>query len=65
MIPQDVYDKATNQSLVPNDRGAALLDCIQSRLAAKPSDFTHLVVILESDPYLRSLAEQLVQSYCE
>ena len=65
MIPEDVHDKVSNQSLGINERSVALLDCVQSHLEAKPSDFVKCVAILESIPYLRSQAEELVKSYCE
>ena len=65
MIPREVYEKASNQSLGSNERGVALLDSVQSKLEGEPSDFIKFVVILESDSYLRSQAEKLVKSYCE
>ena len=65
MIPGCVCEKACNQSLSSNEKGVALLDCIQSRLEVKPSDFTNLVSILESEPFLKDLAEKLVKEYCE
>ena len=43
----------------------ALLDCVEARSRAVPLDFVKFVRVLESDPYLESLANQLVHSYCE
>ena len=65
MIPQEVYDKASNQCLDINERGVALLDCVQSKLEGVPSDFTKFIIILESNSYLKSQAENLVKSYRE
>ena len=65
MIPKGVKEKTCNQNLDSNERGVALLDCVQSKLEDEPSDLRKFVVILESKPYLRLLAEKLVQSYCE
>ena len=65
MIPQNVSEKVRNQSLDSTDKGMALLDCIESRLEDKPSDFTKLVDILESEPYLAEQAKKLVEDYCE
>ena len=65
MIPQDICEKACNQNLGSTERGVALLDCIESQLEAKPSDFTKLVDILKSEPFLTERAEKLVEDYCE
>lgn len=40
-----------------------MLECIEARIGEWPSDFTRVVQILESDPFLKMLAEELVQSY--
>ena len=65
MIPGDIKEKACNLNLGSNERGVALLDCVQSKLEGEPSDFSKFVAILESEPYLRSQAKQLVKNYCE
>ena len=65
MIPLEVYNKAFNQSIDVNERGVALLNSIQSKLGDEPSYFSKFVVIMESEPYLRSQAEKLVQSFSE
>ena len=44
---------------------AFLLDCLESRIEAVPSDFTVVVLTLEKDHFLQQLAKDLVQSYCE
>ena len=65
MIPEGVYERANNQSLGVNERGAALLDSVQSKIEEEPSNYTKFIFILESIAYLRSQAENLVTSYCE
>ena len=65
MIPKDIKEKACNQALGSTERGVALLDSVQTKLEVEPSDFARLVDILESEPYLRSQAEQLVKNYRE
>ena len=65
MITEGIKEKACNQNLDISVRGIALLDSVQSRLEGEPSDLRKFVVILESNPYLKSQAEKLVQSYCE
>ena len=54
-----------HENLSTNERGVTVLDSVQSKLKGEPSDFSKFVVILESEPYLRSQAEQLVKNYCE
>ena len=65
IISGDVREKACNQSLGSSERGGALLDCVEARVMAVPSDFAKVVNILEAEPYLRFSAEELVKSYCE
>ena len=65
IIPQDVCERACNQTLTSSERGVALLDCVESRIEAVPSDFTKVVHILEGEGFLRPGAEELVKSYCE
>ena len=65
MIPEGIKEKACNQRLDSNERGVALLDSVQSKFEGEPSDFSKFVAILESEPYLRSQAEQLVKNYCK
>ena len=63
IIPQKTLDEATNRSLGKNDRTVALLNAIEAKIEVRPSDFTKLVNILDSEPYLSTLAEGLVHSY--
>ena len=65
MIPEGIKEKACNQNLSTNERGVAVLDSVQSKLKGEPSNFNKFVVILESEPYIRSQAEQLIKNYCE
>lgn len=63
LIPRDVYEKANNQFLGTSERTGALLDCVEARIECLPSDFLKVVSILESEPFLRSLADEMVQHY--
>ena len=65
MISRKIRDKAFNSHLDITERGVALLDCVESRIEAVPSDFTNVVHILEEEPFLASLAKDLIQSYCK
>jgi hypothetical protein len=65
MIPRGVYELACNANKVPSERGVALLDCIESRIEAVPSDFTKIIHILEAEPFLESQANALIKSYCK
>ena len=63
IIPQKTLDEAINSSLGKDDRTVALLSAIEAKIEVRPSDFTKLVNILDSDPYFSTLAEGLVHSY--
>ena len=65
IIPQDVKEKACNENRGSSERAGALLECVEARIEVQPSDFTMVVHILESDPFLEVLAEELVQNYRE
>ena len=65
MIPRRVYELVCNENKGLGERGMALLDCVESRIEAVPSDFTKVVNILEEEPFLESLAKDLVESYCK
>ena len=65
LIPEDTRDETTNKSVKMSERSVALLDCLEARSEALPADFIKIVHILESEPFLESMASQLVHSYCE
>ena len=65
MIPRRAYELACNENKSPSERGVALLDCMEARVEAVPSDFTKVVHILEAEPFLESQALQLVKNYCK
>ena len=65
MIPEEVYELVCNGNKGARERGVALLDCVESRIQAVPSDFTKVVNILEEEDFLRPGAEELLKSYCE
>ena len=63
IIPQKTLDEAINNSLGKDDRTVALLRAIEAKIKVQPLDFTKLVNILDSEPYLSTLAEGLVHNY--
>ena len=63
IIPNKTLNKAINSSLGEDDRTVALLNAIEAKIEVRPSDFTKLVDIVDSEPYLSTLAEGLVHSY--
>ena len=63
IISHEVYEKACNENRGSNERGGALLECVEAKIEVRPSDFTRVIRILESDPFLEVLVEKLVQSY--
>ncbi len=63
LIHHDLFIKACNETLSSDSRSVAVLNCIEDRIKAVPSDFTKIVSILESEPFLRVTADELVQSY--
>ena len=65
MISQDVYEIASNDNKEISKRSMALLDCIETRLQVYPADLAKLIELLEAEPFLRSLAKDLLQSYSE
>ena len=65
IIPEDVYQRVSNSSQAALERSVTLLDCIEARISSVPSDFKKVVQILQSDSFLQTLADGLVQSYCE
>lgn len=65
-ISQDILVMSVcNQSLGIDDRVVVLLNCIEGRVDAIPSDFTKVVHILEADHFFSHAADMLVKSYCE
>ena len=65
MISEDVYEIVCNDSKEISKRGVALLNCIETRLQVYPADLAKLVELLEAEPFLESLAKDLLQSYSE
>ena len=63
MIPEDVYHIACNTSKCVSERSVALLDCIETRLQVYPADLAKIIELLEAEPFLRSLAKDLLKSY--
>ena len=65
IIPEDIYQRVSNSNQAALERSVTLLDCIEARISSVPSDFKKIVQILQSDSFLETLADGLVQSYCE
>ena len=65
IISHEVYEKACNENKGTSERCTTLLECVEDRIRVRPSYFNKVVNILESDPFLEDLAEELVQSYRE
>ena len=65
IIPEDVYERACNQTSTSSERGVALLDSVKSRIEESPPDFIKVVQILEIEPFLESLSKDVVKSYCK
>ncbi len=65
LIHHDLFEKACNETIDLDSRSVAVMNCIEDRIKAVPSDFTKIVSILESEPLLRDIADKLVQSYCK
>ena len=63
IVSKETYDTAINESLNMPKRTVALLDGMESRIKESPSYFRAIVCILESEPFLRALADKLVHSY--
>ena len=64
IISSVALTKATNQVHEPIDRTVSLLSVIEDKIRAEPHVFTEFVKILESEPTLRSQANELVKLYC-
>ena len=63
LIHSDVREKALNQLIGSSERCLALLDCLEAKLAVKPSVYTTVVLVLESEPFLGDLASRMVHTY--
>lgn len=65
MIPKEIYEIACNENRGSSERGVSLLECVEARIEAVPSDFTKVIQVLQSEPFLCSLADGLVHGYCK
>jgi len=65
LISQDVRESISNNFIGSNQRSVLLLQCIEAKIKTDPSAYVHVIDILESEPFLESLAGELVRSYCE
>ena len=65
VIPEDLKMRACNMYLDANVRSVELLDCIEARVRAVPSDFTKFIGILKEERLFESQPEELIRRYCE
>lgn len=65
IIPRNVSDNACNPAINMDQRCVGLLQCVEDRLEVMSSDFTKVINILHSEPFLECVATELVHSYSE
>ena len=65
LISNETKNKALNEAHTTTVRTIPLLDAVESKMRLKASIFAEFVHILDSEPYLHELADELVQSYCK
>ena len=63
LITDEVYEKASNETLGKTERAKAILDCLEDKFRMKSSNFTVAVDVFRSDAFLESLADKLIKSY--
>ena len=63
IIPKETYEKASNEMHTPTIRTMEVLDAVESKMRIQPSIFTKFIHILESEPFLHTLADLLIKSY--
>ena len=64
LISKEVFDKV-NLNISSAEKGVTLLDCIESRIEAVPSDFARFVLVLEEQRYMMNLTQELIKTYCK
>jgi len=65
LISRGVCELACNDNRGSSERGAALLDCIETSIEAVPSRLQKVVDILKKEPFLREVVSGLVHHYSE
>ena len=65
IIPKETYEKALNEMHTSTIRTMEVLDAVESKIRIQPSVFTNFIHILESEPFLCTLSDLLVKSYCK
>ena len=63
VITPETSENACNKHNGSRERARYLLGSVQSRIKIAPADFIKVVGVLESEPTLTALANQLVYSY--
>ena len=64
IISAAALEEAINQVHIASVRTVSLLSVVEDKIRAEPHVFTEFVKILESEPTLRSQANELVTKYC-
>ena len=64
IISSDALLEAINENHVASVRTVSLLSVIEDKIRAESHVFTEFVKILESEPTLRSQANEIVKKYC-
>ena len=65
LIPQDVYDRVQDVHQNITERVGTLLDCIEAKIEAIPSDFRKVIKTMASEHFLRAVVDELIHSYCK
>ena len=63
IISSDALLEAVNENHIASVRTVSLLSVVEDKIRAEPHVFTKFVKILESEPTLRSQANELVKKY--
>ena len=63
IISSDALLEAVNENHIASVRTVSLLSVVEDKIRAEPHMFTEFVKILESEPTLRSQANELVKKY--
>ena len=65
IIPRPALTRAMNEFHEPDERAVNLLNVVEDKIRAEPHVFTEFVKVLESVPFFKPQAKQLVDKYLE
>ncbi len=63
LLPEEVYERVGNTSLGQIERAKAILDSLEDIFLSDPNSLHKVIRIMKSEPYLTTLADQIIQSY--